>query len=78
MKIYDVVGASSKNGNLWVDGYWDMTANVLIEVGESVAATTFRVDINQADLIMRIYATAPANQTVYMTTDITEFRYTYD
>jgi hypothetical protein len=78
MKIYDVVGASSKNGNLWADGFWDMTANVLIEVGESVAATTFRVDINQADLIMRIYATAPANQTVYMTTDITEFRYTYD
>jgi hypothetical protein len=78
MKIYDVVGASSKNGNLWADGFWDMTVTILIEVGESVAETTFRVDIDQADLTMRIYATAPANQTVYMTTDITEFKYTYD
>ena len=41
-------------------------------------ATTFRLDIDQGDLIMRIYATAPANATVYMTTDITEFKYTYD
>ena len=77
MKIYDVVGASAKNGDLWNAGTWDMTANVLIEI-ESATATTFRLDINQADLTMRIYATAPANTTVYMTTDITEFKYTYD
>ena len=80
MKIYDVVGASAKDGNLYMDGAWDMNATVLIEVqpGADPGATTFRLDIDQADLIMRIYATAPADATVYMTTDITEFNYTYD
>ena len=80
MKIYEVVGASANDGNLWADGAWNMNATVLIEVqpGANPSATTFRLDIDQGDLIMRIYATAPADATVYMTTDITEFKYTHD
>ena len=80
MKIYEVVGASAKNGNLWEDGVWDMNVTSLIEMSAVAdpGATTFRMDIDQGDLIMRIYATAPADATVYMTTDITEFKYTYD
>ena len=80
MKIYEVVGASAKNGNLWDAGVWDMNVTSLIEMSAVAdpGATTFRMDIDQADLIMRIYATAPADVAVYMTTDITEFKYTYD
>ena len=79
MKIYDVAGASYNDANLYMDGGWDMTATPLVEIGVSVwDPVTFRLDINQGDLIMRIYATAPADATVYMTTDITEFGYTHD
>jgi hypothetical protein len=80
MKIYDVAGASATGGNLWEEGAWGMDTTSLFEIATGVSPdpVTFRLDINQADLIMRIYATAPADATVYMTTDITEFNYTHD
>ena len=75
MKIYDVVGGSyTGNG-----GDYDMVVTPLLELSGTVAdPVTFRIDLNDADRVLRIYATAPANVTAYITTDITEFAYTAD